>query len=164
MKTLLLSLVLVIVSILHVHLNCYTVGNVINPSLWVALIISSAPLDESTATLIDAVLVLGIQSFVTAFVAWYLLKWKNIEIWLISYLICIFPLLFLLDHIQIDNSNSISIFYIKLYGYSDALKLILIFSFTQIIYIMLYRIGRILVSTFQNNHGNKHGGSAGRLL
>lgn len=140
MKKILLSIILIVVSIIHVHLSCFTVGNVINPALWVALCVSSSNMSEVNAMTVYAIIVMGIHCFVTVLIAWNLPKWKKLIIWFVSYFVCIYPLLFFCNHIHLDDSNYFSVIYDEIYGYSNALELVLIFSLSQIIYIVIYFI------------------------
>ena len=143
MKKIILFIILIVVSIIHVHFSCFTVGNVINPALWVALYISSFNMSAVETMTVYSIIVMGIHCFITVLVAWNILKWKKMIIWFISYFICIFPLMFFSNHIHLDSSNYISVIsvmYDEIYGYSNALELVLIFSLSQIIYIIIYFI------------------------
>ncbi len=103
MKKILLSIILIVVSIIHVHLSCFIVGNVINPALWVALCVSSSNMSEVNAMTVYAIIVMGIHCFVTVLIAWNLPKWKKLIIWFVSYFVCIYPLLFFCNHIHLDD-------------------------------------------------------------
>lgn len=131
---------MIVVSIIHVHISCFTVGNVINPALWVALFVSSFNMSEVNAMTVYAIIVMGIHCFVTVLIAWNLPKWKNLVIWFVSYFVCIYPLLFFSNHIHLDDGYYFSVMYDEIYGYSNALELVLIFSLSQITYIIIYFI------------------------
>ena len=81
-------LLLILVAVVHVHLNMFTVENPLNPSFWVLLFLESPP-ELCFNFIIEDCLIIAIQCVVTTLFAIYLLKWRKTRAWLTSYLLCV---------------------------------------------------------------------------
>ena len=144
-------LLLIIVAVLHVHLNMFTVENPANPSFWIRLSMEMNPFGGGKWRILGDILMMGVQCFVTFILAIFLLRWKKNKVWLLSYLICIVLYLMTLQvHIvPVDNAwnqvyDRIYQVYDRIYEYGGAFKYCFIFSILQIMYITIY----MLVSSF----------------
>ena len=144
-------LLLIIVAVLHVHLNMFTVENPANPSFWIRLSMEMNPFGGGKWRILGDILMMGVQCFVTFILAIFLLRWKKNKVWLLSYLICIVLYLMTLQvHIVlVDNAwnqvyDRIYHVYDRIYEYGGAFKYCFIFSILQIMYITIY----MLVSSF----------------
>ena len=144
-------LLLIIVAVLHVHLNMFTVENPANPSFWIRLSMEMNPFGGGKWRILGDILMMGVQCFVTFIFAIFMLKWKKIKVWLLSYLICVVLYLITLQvHIvPTDNAwnqvyDRIYEVYDRIYEYGGAFKYCFIFSILQIMYITIY----MLVSSF----------------
>ena len=144
-------LLLIIVAVLHVHLNMFTVENPANPSFWIGFSMELNPFGGGKWRILARILMMGVQCFVTSIFAIFLLRWKKNKVWLLSYLICIVLYLMTLQvHIvPVDNAwnqvyDRIYEVYDRIYEYGGAFKYCFIFSILQIMYITIY----MLVSSF----------------
>lgn len=150
MKTKLILFIVLLLSIVHVHMNMFITENFANPSFWVALILESPPFGGSGCRMLSNILIMGIQCVVTSLVASEILKWRNIKRWLFSYFICIIAFVLLWFFLDIHNNVTIVQAYDRIYGYGGAFKYCLTYSIIQILYILLYTI-----ISQSNNNGYK---------
>lgn len=130
-------LLLLVVTVIHVHLNMFTVENPANPSFWVYFVLISPPLNDRSGIFSDS-LVIGIQCIVTSIFAKYLLKWNKTRVWLLLYVFCIFLYLAIRKLVAIPFDNAINQIYDCVYGYGGALNSCITFSIIQIVYIIVY--------------------------
>jgi hypothetical protein len=140
MKNGIIIVLVMVASIIHVHLNMYTVGNFINPSFWVYLLFSINPLDKiEYADYISDIFVIEIQCIITSIIALLALKWRKLSVWIVSFLICIVIFIVLKEVINIPYYNTIAQIYSSIYHYG-AFDGILLFSIIQILYITIYML------------------------
>ena len=144
MKKYIMVLLLIIVAVLHVHLNMFTVENPANPSFWIRLSMEMNPFGGGKWRILGDILMMGVQCFVTFIFAIFMLKWKKIIVWLLSYLICIVLYLMTLQVHIVPVDNAWNQVYDRIYEYGGAFKYCFIFSILQIMYITIY----MLVSSF----------------
>ena len=57
---------LIAISIIHVHLNMFTVENPVNPSFWIAFIFECNPFGGGNWRILAELLMMGIQCIVTS--------------------------------------------------------------------------------------------------
>ena len=140
MKNGIIIVLVMIASIIHVHLNMYTVGNFINPSFWVYLLFSTNPLaNVEYGDYISNILILGIQCVITSIIALFALSWRKLSAWIVSFLICIVFFIVLKEIINVPYHNTIAQIYSNIYHYG-AFDRILVFSILQILYITIYML------------------------
>ena len=132
-------LLLILVAVVHVHLNMFTVENPLNPSFWVLLFLESPP-ELCFNFIIEDCLIIAIQCVVTTLFAIYLLKWKKTSAWLTSYLLCILVFLAIRQMVNIPFDNAINQVYDRIYEYGGALNRCITFSIIQIVYIIVYML------------------------
>lgn len=140
MKRKLILFIVLIISIMHVHLNMFMTENFANPSFWVAFILESPPFGGMLWRVFSNILIMGIQCAVTSFIAFMFLRWTNVRRWLYLYCICIIAFILMWFLGDIPNNVSIDQSYEQIYGYGGAFKYCLTYSITQIIYIMSYAL------------------------
>ena len=129
----------ILFSILHVHINLFTVENVLNPSFWVAFIAANFPIGNGISDIIAEIIIVGIQCCVTSCIAHLFLKWNNKNKWLVGYVVSVCSYLFLRQFVHVNDNTALYKLYLDTYHYS-ALKLAIIFSLTQLIYVFTYYI------------------------
>ena len=151
MKKYIMVLLLIIVAVLHVHLNMFTVENPANPSFWIRLSMEMNPFGGGKWRILGDILILRVKYFYKFIFSIFMVKWKKIKVWLLSYLICVVLYLMTLQvHIvPTDNAwnqvyDRIYEVYDRIYEYGGAFKYCFIFSILQIMYITIY----MLVSSF----------------
>ena len=148
MKKKIMVLLLIIVAVIHVHLNMFTVENFANPSFWIAFIMELNPFGGGKWRILAEILMMGIQCFVTFIFAIFMLRWKKVMVWLLSYLTCVVVYLMYamtLRHQIVPIDNVLNQVYYRIYDYGGAFESCLIFSIIQIIYITIY----MLISRFR---------------
>lgn len=131
-------LLLIIVAVLHVHLNMDTVENPVNPSFWIALSMEINPFGGGKWRILANILMMGVQCFVTFIFAIFMLRWKKVIVWLLSYLICVVLYLVTLQFQIVPTDNVLYQIYDRIYDYGGAFESCIIFSALQIIYITIY--------------------------
>ena len=72
MKKVMTVLSLIAISIIHVHLNMFTVENPVNPSFWIAFIFECNPFGGGNWRILAELLMMGIQCIVTSIFAIYI--------------------------------------------------------------------------------------------
>lgn len=142
MKKNIMVLLLIIVAVLHVHLNMFTVENPANPSYWIAFIVELNPFGGGKWRILANILMMGIQCFVTFIFAVFMLRWKNVKVWLSSYLICVIVYLFTIQILIVPTDNVLNQVYDRIYEYGGAFESCFIFSILQIVYITIYILTR----------------------
>jgi len=124
-------------SVLHVHLAMWP-SIPINPIIIGFLVISRLPFHESILEIIAIIYEMSVNCIVTSFICYYLLKWKSKNIWLQSYLLCLFLCLLLFPlRNAIPSDSAVSYLYLKIYFY-HAFPRVVTNSILQILYIILY--------------------------
>ncbi len=141
MKKVILLLFFILIVVLHVHLNMFTVENPLNPSFWIVLIMECPPFFGGGWRLVSDIMIMGVQSMVTFIFAKYILKWINVKMWLLSYIICVFLYLLIGQLVYIPEDNALYQCYDCIYGYGGAFRRCIVFSACQIIFIAVYWIG-----------------------
>ena len=140
MKRVIGILLIVLIAIIHVHLNMYTVENPLNPSFWVFLIFESPPFSGYFSQIVSELIVMGIQCAVTSCLALFIEKWNRLWIWIVSYIFCIpFYLLLWNSDFPIERENNLFYWYLERYHY-EALSPIIKYSVIQVLYVILYNI------------------------
>lgn len=132
-------LLLILVAVVHVHLNMFTPENPWNPSFWVLLFLESPP-KLCFNFIIEDCLIIAIQCVVTTLFAIYLLKWRKTRAWLTSYLLCVLVFLAIRQMVNIPFDNAINQVYDRIYEYGGALNRCITFSIIQIVYIIVYML------------------------
>ena len=129
---------LIAISIVHVHLNMFTVENPVNPSFWIAFIFECNPFGGGNWRILAELLMMGIQCIVTSIFAIYILKWDNIRKWFLSFIICAVTYIFLRQFLDVLSNHIMIQFYDNIYGYGGASECCIVFSILQIVYILVY--------------------------
>ena len=62
-------IIVAIISLIHVHLNMFTVENPLNPTFWIYLLYETSPVDGIAFDYISRFAIMGINSLVTAVIA-----------------------------------------------------------------------------------------------
>lgn len=132
-------LLLAIVMVIHVHMNIL-VENPINPTFLFTLIFESPPFHNENWSLLSELLIIGIHCIVTSIFAKYLLKWNKTRVWLLSYTFCAILYLTIRNLVVVPFDNAINQVYDHIYGYGGALERCILFSISQIAYIIVYRL------------------------
>ena len=135
---------LIAISIIHVHLNMFTVENPVNPSFWIAFIFECNPFGGGNWRILAELLMMGIQCIVTSIFAIYILKWDNIRKWFLSFIICAVTYIFLRQFLDVLSNHIMIQFYDNIYGYGGASECCIVFSILQIVYILVYVLLRTL--------------------
>ena len=145
-----LFLITCILTILHVHVSVCTGGNTANP-VHVCLLFAAAGLaDEFYVFYISSYV---IQSFITILIAFLLLNYKRLWLWL-AVVVVFFPLAFLFkttihdDHLILaTHINAIDQFYERVYDdlAINAFTHIFCFSTTQLLLLATYTISDYIV-------------------
>ena len=130
-------IIVAIISLIHVHLNMFTVENPLNPTFWIYLLYETSPVDGIAFDYISRFAIMGINSLVTAVIASKLLYWNKKGIWLFS-LIIVSPVLLYYPKTN-DDRSFFSEIYSNYYHY-DALPYVIRYSSTQILLILSYYI------------------------
>ena len=138
MKKVMTVLSLIAISIIHVHLNMFTVENPVNPSFWIAFIFECNPFGGGNWRILAELLMMGIQCIVTSIFAIYILKWDNIRKWFLSFIICAVTYIFLRQFLDVLSNHIMIQFYDNIYGYGGASECCIVFSILQIVYILVY--------------------------
>jgi len=144
MKKVMTVLSLIAISIIHVHLNMFTVENPVNPSFWIAFIFECNPFGGGNWRILAELLMMGIQCIVTSIFAIYILKWDNIRKWFLSFIICAVTYIFLRQFLDVLSNHIMIQFYDNIYGYGGASECCIVFSILQIVYILVYVLLRTL--------------------
>ena len=79
----LLYLLVICLSILHVHCSIDTQDNAMNPSTLILMLTSSMQLTDDIYTII---VLYSVQFIITAIISSILLKYKNLYLWLLDYI------------------------------------------------------------------------------
>lgn len=149
MKKTVVFLFVLLLSIIHVHLSIDTQDNGLNP-LTIFMLIDSriSWISEKGAFVLGGIL---IQSVVTMIIARFILKWKNYPIWIIVFILCILIGVLSEDlfHMQLQTIDWLNSFYSRLYDTElpSLCSYAFLFSFIQIILLLLYPLGIYLVKT-----------------
>lgn len=140
-----LLIITCVLTIMHVHVSVCTIENPANPILYCLLIAASGLADEFYVLYISSYV---IQSFVTISIAFLLLDYKRLRLWLAVFAV-FFPLAILYK--SIINTNdlvlsthifSIDLFYELVYKHHsiNAFTHIVFFSVTQLLLLGTYTV------------------------
>ncbi len=139
-----------ILIIMHVHVSVCTGGNTCNPVVFCTLFAGSARLNEFLALYISCYL---FQSLVTIIIAYFLLNYKRLWLWL-AVVAVFFPLAFWFkttihdDHLILTTHiNAIDQFYERVYdSYAiHALPNIVFFSAAQLLLLATYTVSDYII-------------------
>lgn len=136
-------LLVLLLSIIHVHLSINTQDNGLNPLTFLVLLDSQTLwLSEKETFVLGGIL---IQSVVTMGIARFVIKWGNYPIWIADIVLCIFigflfENIFCLKSQLVERLNS---FYCWLYDTEQPYlgSYAFLFSTTQIMLLVLYPLG-----------------------
>jgi len=139
-----------ILIIMHVHVSVCTGGNTCNPVVFCTLFAGSARLNEFLALYISCYL---FQSLVTIIIAYFLLNYKRLWLWL-AVVAVFFPLAFWFksvindgDLILTTHINTIDQFYERVYDDHaiNAFTHIVFFSAAQLLLLATYTISDYII-------------------
>lgn len=140
MKKTIYIIAIILLAIIHVHLNMNTVENPLNPSFWSFFFVEGFHLGLSLSHIVLEYLDMAIQCVVTSCFALLIAKWNRKWGWAVSYTLCI-PIYMILRNygFAFDKESELYQWYLVNYRY-PALPRIVRYSIIQIIYIFLYLV------------------------
>lgn len=142
MKQLGKILLVLLLSVIHIHFSVNTQGNALNPlTLFLLMNSRSEPISEYDAFVLGGIL---IQSFVTIFLARYFIQWKKYKIWIMDLIICII-IGFIIDNTMSESIQplcELNSFYKKIYntGIPSLGRYIVLFTIVQSIFLSFYSL------------------------
>ena len=144
-------LLVICITLIHIHLSLYTVNNGGNPVTLVMLILRS---DTDFIWIFTGFCV---QLIVTALAAYLILGWKRLWCWFIILILGLFTVLYALDYLKfyyslLPDIGLCSIYY-KIYEYPQAFEGGVYYIFLQLSAILLYGFFDFLLKIKGKNHG-----------
>lgn len=142
MKQLGKILLVLLLSVIHIHFSVNIQDNALNPlTLYLMLNSRSEPIGEYEAFVLGGIL---IQSFVTIFLARYFIQWKKYKIWIMDLIICII-IGFIIDNTMSESVQplcELNSFYKKNYntGIPGLGRYIVLFTIVQSIFLSFYSL------------------------
>ena len=149
-KFVLLYLLVIFLSILHVHCSIDTQDNPVNPSTLILMLIYSMQL---THEVYEMIVFYSVQFVITAIISSILLKYKNVILWLLDYILvlilCICIGLVYWDIYNLLDGLYISNVYGNYYGYgSAAFTNGIVCTLLQLLVLLIYPLLSYLHSFF----------------
>lgn len=131
-------LLVICISIINIHITLYTVSNGYNPVTLVTML--------SKGDVIPPFLTgYSVQFLVTLLAAYFILKFRHKNIWLIAYFIGVFAAYWTIihtpcSHLTIFQESRIHKCYYDFYGYGRSFKLSVYYVFLQLFVLFLYML------------------------
>ena len=144
-------LLVICITLIHIHLSLYTVNNGGNPVTLVMLILRS---DTDFIWIFTGFCV---QLIVTALAAYLILDWKRIWCWVLILILGLFTTIYVTDYSTLyysfPSDLGLSRIYHKIYEYPQAFKDGVYYFFLQLSAILLYGFFDFLLKIKGKNHG-----------